>query len=475
MSEVTNMSQSLQNCQNKLDLTMEEDKGKKKEKLVEEPKTSPLKKRHFKTTEYVSDKKLKLSPSPLMNLPNEIWMKILTFLPTYDILKNFNLTCKHFHSLATNPSAIKSLQLKLENAKDSSQYHNIVKVLKRSKTLNKLIISGHGRMNHILAHGLKSNHLKTLEVLNYKCFGATLSKKNAEYIKNSKIESLTLKAITLDNYEMLQIGALKTLKSVRISLYGCRRNSSSIVSELIKTFIDAKIELENLAIVAPPDFEIHTSDFSKFLEERAETLKKLKIRCTMNDSTKKDNRQNFPMIWNVTSTLEELYYDDYGSQEGRHPIELKFGQEMPKLTKVVLKNINGDMFNVFGNQNFPVLERLYLQRDVGNGPFACLGILFNILENCPNLKSVKLVGLDVSDPQSIDIWCAFLSDMYKFFNVYIDVFSYVDWENKFSPNSLEKNLKENDVATYCKYLKLKIEYSDWQIEQLKHRLLYGRL
>ena len=133
MSEATNMSKSLQNCQNKLDLTMEEDKGKKKEILVEKPKTSPLKKRRFKTTEQVPDKKLKRSPSPLMDLPNEIWMKILTFLPTYDILKNFNLTCKHFHSLATNPCAIKSLQLKLKNAKDSSKYQEIVKFCSAQK------------------------------------------------------------------------------------------------------------------------------------------------------------------------------------------------------------------------------------------------------------------------------------------------------------------------------------------------------
>ena len=322
MSEATNMSKSLQNCQNKLDLTMEEDKGKKKEKLVEKPETSPLKKRRFKTTEQVPDKKLNLSPSPLMDLPNEIWMKILTYLPTYDILKNFNLTCKYFHSLAINPSAIKSFQLKLENAKDSSQYQEIVKVLKRSKTLKKLIINGHGRMNHILAHGLKSNHLKTLEVLNDKRLGATLSKKNAENIKNSKIETLKLSAITLYNYAMQQIGALKTLKSVSISLYGCHQNSSSSVSELIKTFIDAKIELEDLSIEAPPDFEIHASDFGKFLEERAETLKKLKICCTIYDFTKKDDRQNLSTKWNVTANLKELYYDDYGSQHGRHPIRL---------------------------------------------------------------------------------------------------------------------------------------------------------
>ena len=482
------MSQSLQSCQNKLDLSTE-DKDEKKEELVEEPKTNPLKKRPFKDSEQITDKKLKLSPSPLMDLPNEIWMKILNFLPTYDILKNFNLTCKHFHSLATNPCAIKSIHLKLKNAMESSQYQEIVKVLTRSKTLNKLIIKhpwvpcvegkDHGRMNHILAHGLKSNHLKTLVVKNDTRFGPTLSKKNAEYIKNSKIESLKLKDVSLHNYAMQQIGAMKNIKSILISLNGYGQKAilkTNSMSELFKTFIDAKTDLEDLAIVAHPGLEIHASVFGKFLEERAETLKKLKISCAINDSTKKDDGEKLsrPMNLNATPNLEELYYCNYSSQNGRHTTELKFGQEMPKLTKVVLKNINVDMFHVFGTQNFPVLERLHLVK--GNGSGASRQMLFNILENCPTLKSVKIVGLDVSDPHAdADIWRAFLVDMYKTFNVYIDIFSHFDWNYTFPEYPFERHLEENDVDTYSKYLKLRDNFYKWDMEQQLHQDPYDRL
>ena len=77
--------------------------------------------------------------SKVYYLPNEIWMKILGYLPTYDILKNFNLACKQFHFLAINPGAIKSLELK--NVDESGQYQEIAKVLKRSKTLKELIIT----------------------------------------------------------------------------------------------------------------------------------------------------------------------------------------------------------------------------------------------------------------------------------------------------------------------------------------------
>ena len=492
--EVTNMSQSLQNCQNKHDLFMkcldnlvkdaiQDNKGEKKEELmtiiksatdklqqfaamlVEEPKINPLKKRSFETSEQVPDKILKLSQSPLMDLPNEIWMTILSFLPTKDILKNFNLTCKQFHSLAISPGAIKSLQLKLENFKDSSQYQEIVKVLKRSKTLNKLIIIGHGRMNQILAHGLKSNHLKTLEVSQLRRQKAPLSKMNLEYIKNSNIEGLKLDDITLDDYAMQQIGSVKTLKSVRISMGGFGQS----ISELFKTFIDAKIELEDLAIEAYGDIEIYPSVFSKFLNERAANLKKLKVCCYMNDNTMKEERkwEKFTMKWNATSNLEELYYDDFGSQNGNCPIE--FGHEMPKLTKLALSQINGSMLQIFGTQNFPALERLYLEKvsDNLNSFNVDQQPIFNILQNCPNLKSVKLWRFKLSDLQP-DTWFAFLCKMYKTFDVFLDIFGFHHLSIDFSQVALEKYLKKTDLATFHKYKKLEVNYSNWKKEQTKY-------
>ena len=167
MSEETNTSQALQN---KLDLAMgnpvkdavHENKGETR--MVEEPK---MIKRSFETSQQVPDKRLKLSPSPLMDLPNEIWMKILTYLPTSDILKKFNLTCKRFHSLAINPCAIKSLKLNLWNASDSSQYQEIVKVLKRSKTLNELIHSAINFSNYVPY--FENGKIWLVEIANFVC------------------------------------------------------------------------------------------------------------------------------------------------------------------------------------------------------------------------------------------------------------------------------------------------------------------
>ena len=481
MSEVTNIKQSLQYCQNKLDLAMEcfndlvknairEDKDEEKmelltfiqnstkrfekftEMLFEEPKVKNLKKEPPETSEQVADKKLKLSPSPLMDLPNEIWMKILSYLPTHDILKNFNLTCKQFHSLAINPSAIKSLQLKLKNIREKTQYQNIVKVLNHSKSLNEFIIEGSGLINHFIAHALKSKLLKTLDVSSRE---TTLSKKNLEHMKNSNIEVLKLNNIILDKDAMHQIGALMKLKSIRISNFMSAGPMN--ISELIKNFLDAKVDLKELEIVTNHSaIEIDASTLGNFLKERGETLKKFKVRCFVRDDSKSD------MKWNATSNLEELYFDDFRSRDATHRIE--FGPDFPKLTKLAIRNINQDMLNMLGIQNFPVLERLYLDEEYYDNSKLSQQTIFNILANCPKLKSVRLVHFDLYDNHTIDEWCALLCEKYQTFSVYFDILDcrYLGIWKESPAEAFEKYLKKNDLATFYKYTKLKANYLDWK-------------
>ena len=82
--------------------------------------------------------------------------------------------------------------------------------------------------------------------------------------------------------------------------------------------------------------------------------------------------------WNATSNLEELYFDDFRNRNANHRIE--FGPDMPKLTKLAIRNIKKDMLKMFVIQDFPVLERLYLDvekyNDICNACTIC-----NILSN----------------------------------------------------------------------------------------------
>ena len=422
--------------------------------LFEEPKVIDQK-RSLETSEQVPAKKLNLSPSPLMDLPNEIWMKILGYLPTSDILRNFNLTCKHFHFLATNPGAIKFLELK--NVDKSDQYQQIVKVLKRSKTLNKLTIDNCStHMNHILAHALKSNHLRTLEVLGYE---ATLSKKNVEYIKNSNINVLKLESINLKDDEMQIIGALKTLKSIRIS--NLANSRAMDVSELIKTLANVNTRIEDLALVSRRHngghLRINNLTLRNFLISKTDSLKKLKVICYV---TKEDKSNNDKVKWSASPNLEELYFMDYCSKSDR-TFKIELGLDMPKLTELVLFNIEGEMLNVLGSKSFPLLERLNLHR--GSGAEFGVGTpdrqhILDILENCPSFKSVRLSQFGLSNPQPADDWHTFLYEVYENFNVYINILK---------PRRLiifEEYLKKTSLTTFYKYTKMKANYLDWSKE-----------
>ena len=69
--------ETIQNCNKTMD--------KFTKKLFQKPKIEGSKKRSLESSEtsvQVPDKKPKLSPSPLMDLPNEIWMMILNYLTT---------------------------------------------------------------------------------------------------------------------------------------------------------------------------------------------------------------------------------------------------------------------------------------------------------------------------------------------------------------------------------------------------------
>merc|ERR1712025_851075 len=106
------------------------------------------------------------------------------------------------------------------------------------------------------------------------------------------------------------------------------------------------------------------------------------------------------------------------------------------------------MLQKFGTPNFPVLERLYLEKayDNPNG-FVDQQTISNILQSCANLKSVTLSGFELSELQP-DTWFAFLCKMYKTFNVFIDIFCYQNWSIDFSPAALEKYFKKTDLATF---------------------------
>ena len=65
-----------------------------------------------------------------INLPNEIWLRILGFMKQKDIFLNFALTCKHFNELSLDPWVTRLLML--ENINTKIAHKQVIKLLKRS-------------------------------------------------------------------------------------------------------------------------------------------------------------------------------------------------------------------------------------------------------------------------------------------------------------------------------------------------------
>ena len=103
-------------------------------------------------------------------VPNEIWMKIMSYLKTRDMFGKFALVNKHFHGLTLDPSAVKYLHIAEVRNKTRSKvlFKNWMKIVKRSRTLKELKIKAHFTYldwNGLIEETLKSNPcLKSLNI-----------------------------------------------------------------------------------------------------------------------------------------------------------------------------------------------------------------------------------------------------------------------------------------------------------------------
>ena len=208
-------------------------------KSLMNPKSSV--KRPIEVADIVSEaKRLKCSA---LKLPNEMWMKILSYLKNKDIFGNFALVSKHFRALTLDPSTVKFLSVEDNSikAKSMSRYKKWMKVIKRSRSLVELeIINNYDKLqwNDLILEALKSNpYLKTLKTYNYGnksefSHGIIEALKLARNLQHFQTGNVMLNQDVLD-----EICKLKTLKT--LDVYG----SDDIISPQF---------IENLALSNNP-------------------------------------------------------------------------------------------------------------------------------------------------------------------------------------------------------------------------------
>ena len=74
-------------------------------------------------------------PKRMKDLPNELLVKIMNYLPTTDIYNTFGLVCKEFHDLTFE---IKYLKIKYIQNNHRHHWERIIKIVKSSKSLIRL-------------------------------------------------------------------------------------------------------------------------------------------------------------------------------------------------------------------------------------------------------------------------------------------------------------------------------------------------
>ena len=212
----------------------------------------------------------------LPNLPNEIWIKILEYLSTKDILRNMAPVSRRFHQISQDPFLIKKIELKSNQEFDFSDFF---KVLKRSEKLTCLsldlkfigqvyqIENIFEKLPFLVKH---PQHLEEFCVLNSSCdlkeFQGNVLKYLEQQCPKLKIlkidcfrsDTMTETSKTISKFKFESVKEFHlTLRSDRVRV----PNYSGLVRNLLNTFVKnitpslPNIRHLRLSIPFPPFWE----------------------------------------------------------------------------------------------------------------------------------------------------------------------------------------------------------------------------
>ena len=212
----------------------------------------------------------------LPNLPNEIWIKILEYLSTKDILRNMAPVSRRFHQISQDPFLIKKIELKSNQEFDFSDFF---KVLKRSEKLTCLSLDLNfiGQVYQIenifekLPFLVKHpQHLEEFCLLNSSCDLKEFKGNVLKYLVKQcpKLKIFKIDCFTSDTMYSISktISKFKfeSVKEFHLTLRGDRvrvPNYSGLVRNLLKTFVKnitpslPNIRHLRLSIPFPPFWE----------------------------------------------------------------------------------------------------------------------------------------------------------------------------------------------------------------------------
>ena len=259
-------------------------------------------------------KRLKLTA---FELPNEMWLQILSYLKNRDIYGAVALVSKRFHSFTIDPSIMKFLHIEIASNKWKSinLYRKCMKVVKRSTTLSELKITDESEfldwkdlklisnLPKLKSLTLNANHLKHINHMNFANLllegGISIDDYDDIMKELSKLPFPTLKTISLSagiknpqfyrrlmrHYEALKEEAIEKLV-MNIPNLTCFHLDSSLKSGISHEFILRIFTEKDVVLLLDTYLTFDSGDqktLEKFIEEKAGFLLLEKYRRIKND------------------------------------------------------------------------------------------------------------------------------------------------------------------------------------------------
>ena len=355
-----------------------------------------------------------------IDLPDEIWRKIFSYLSTNTILRNVTRVCKRFNDIAKDPTMLKAVNL---HGLIEYDMEYVVKVLERCKSLSELSILNCKQYPKMLSVALKSNiNLKTLKVGFYDRNSETGASEIEMTEETAKIildlgkrlehlhirQSLTKEAVSV----IVKMVNLKTLYIDGDETTICAKDFKVLAREC------TKLENLNLNILGTFDIrdvmgnvnydekEAELKDCMKiFLRERSTSLKQFIFNAHLLRTSRGSN--GFFETIHQCQNLETLKVGIFGNYQ-MNKKEVEAIARLPKLKKIELshsieddilrEDVNPEENSVLNsfvtNVNLDEMKHLSL---MGNSGFnietmnclanrSCPNLAILDLEHCDNLK-----------------------------------------------------------------------------------------
>ena len=206
-----------------------------------------------------------------VELPDEMWLKIIQYLPTKDLFGNFALSCKRFYDFSQDSSAIKHLQVKAINT--WSKYESVNKIITASKALVQFtIIKSEDFVNELICQVFAYNPRLRILIINTKA----LNVETINTIAKSKLETLDLdlEKREFGQDEITGLCNIKTLKSLKMNPN----------NEIISTLAKNTTPIEAIDFLSAGQFMDNHVALNEFFKVKKNTLKAMSFKLTRDDT-----------------------------------------------------------------------------------------------------------------------------------------------------------------------------------------------